>query len=47
MKRIGITLIAVIVITIIIPLVIVEFVPPINNAASTEPKPSPSAEVVA
>ena len=44
MKRVIITLVAVIVITIIIPLVIVEFVTPVNNAASTAPKPSPSAE---
>ena len=38
MKKLIISILAVIVITVIIPLAIVELVPPHNNAASTEPQ---------
>ena len=38
MKKLILSIIAVIFITIIIPLAIVELVPPHNNAASTEPQ---------
>ncbi|MBQ3427331.1 MAG: hypothetical protein IJH37_09335 [Clostridia bacterium] len=40
MKRVLFALFATIVITVVIPLVIVEFVPPMHNAASTAPRPA-------
>mgnify|MGYP007101955494 CR=1 FL=1 len=44
MKKVLFALIATIFITVVIPLVIVEFVPPMNNAASTAPLPVPTSE---
>lgn len=44
MKRVLFALLATIFITVVIPLVIVEFVPPMNNAASTAPRPIPTVE---
>ncbi len=41
MKKVIISLIAAIFIMIIIPLIVVELLPPRNNANSTEPIPSP------
>lgn len=43
MKKIIISLIAAIFIMIVIPLIIVELLPPKNNADSTKPIPSPVA----
>ena len=44
MKRVLFALLATIIITVVIPLVIVEFVPPMQNAASTEPRPAATME---
>lgn len=44
MKKVFFAFLAVIFITVIIPLVIVEFVPPFHNAGSTAPQQSADTE---
>ncbi len=44
MKKVIITIIAVIFVTIVIPVIITEFSAPKENAVSTEPVPSPAAD---